>query len=1568
MAEEVTSLRLSIDSTSAVKAEKDLNNLGKSANKLEKDVKKSTDGMNDSFSWLKKTIAGVGFASLGLEAIKTADAMNLLDGRLKLATASLEEFTSQQNSLLGIAKSSYSELKGITDLYIKLDPALKRLGATTEGVNAVTSSFAKGLQVGGAGAQESASAILQFSQAMGSGVLRGQEFNAIAEASPKLMKYMADGMGVPITSMRQLAEDGKLTADVVSIALLKMTQEIEKDFKTLPITMGKAFTNVKTDLSKLAQEFDKTSGITKSVADGLLSFSDNIYDYSGVIFTSLNDVSYVVKSSLKDISLLADEVSKLMEVFNDASKEGTGLSLFKSSLLGLKVVIDTMYVGLNNSIVMLTELAKTGKNFFEDEKLSKDFLTRVNSQILTLDDLEKKYISSYNDIAKVQEGVKKPKQEESKLDLETEIKNIEAKGKVLKAQDEQKKQAKKDEEKAQKESIKLAEDWNKRKLELAYENEIAQSDEIAKPFIQLEKKYKEDLEHFKGNKEAQLKLTENYYIEAQRLQDDAVTKFNEAEAAKAKKDQEFVNNALGLHEDATTKIIQKYTEIFDKAELFTPTQIDKLIENMNEALEKAKPELKFNASIELDPSSLDGTAKAVANIGKSMDKLGVEQKQYQENLKKAKGDSQALAKVEEDHTKSQINGYANMAGAMSNMFEQGSKEAAAFQAVESGLAVVAAVRAIMTQGTGDPYTAIPRMVAMAAMVASTLQNVGIAFGANITKTSTTYGDSVSAMSANTGTGSVLGDSKAQSESIKKSMDILEDFAQPQYSVLTQMNKYLASIDEKIGGVSSLIYQNAGYALGKGYTNTSSEKQNITFKGVDPIPFMNNIIAKIPIVNIVADLFGGVVNSILGGLFGKKSISQSITDSGLYFADTFLKSAVEGIYGQAYQTISTTVTKKSWFSKSSSTTVNTYFQELDAETNRQFSLVLDNLYQTTLLSGKALDTSSADVANSLSNFIVSIGKISLLGKTGDQIKEELEAVFGRVGDSIAQTAFPMLTQFQAVGEGLFETMTRVATGMEEAGYYINRLGKDFTDVKYTDIINKQGNVGFEALLQSIIATDEAVYGLSNSVVEMLDNLDGTAEELYTAYKAFGTLRLQLSATGKDITYLTSAMIAGAGGMSELNSGLSDYIENFMTSSEQLAYNTSVMRAEFDAAGVVMPTTKEAFRSLVESIDITSESGQDLYGRIIALSGGFADLMDNGVNKWLSAMESINEAMNNLNPTFKTFTELANSTIGLDNYSTLLSDLERTRQNEISKLNEASNLRITQLNKEKSYFQAILDYVEELTKKMTLQTDTLSTFFYNELQTAKDNFAQNKEVDISGLSSSASTYLDSVKENSATQRDYFFEVAKVRNELSEFGESLAEGGSLESIEAAIAKEESTLATKLDAINQTALSILNGYKTTATNNITSDQTTQTYKDVLGIYTSLGLNQYQTDTSGYQYWANQVNSGNIAPSQLKNAIKTSAEQILGKTIGFSSGGYTGNVPVNNIAGVVHGQEYVINAPTTRDLGLNGSGGVFREMNNELRSLREENSTMKNLMVKLVATNTNQLSTQRAILGERVL
>jgi hypothetical protein len=139
------------------------------------------------------------------------------------------------------------------------------------------------------------------------------------------------------------------------------------------------------------------------------------------------------------------------------------------------------------------------------------------------------------------------------------------------------------------------------------------------------------------------------------------------------------------------------------------------------------------------------------------------------------------------------------------------------------------------------------------------------------------------------------------------------------------------------------------------------------------------------------------------------------------------------------------------------------------------------------------------------------------------------------------------------------------------------------------------------------------------------------------------------------------------------------------------------------------------------------------------------------------------------------------------------------------------------------------------------------------------------------------------------------------------------------------------------------------------------------LAIGTAAISDLYQTllgrapDAAGLAYWTNELASGNLDPKLIDDAIRSGDEY---KALhGFASGGYTGDVPTSSVAGIVHGQEYVVNAKTTRDLGLNNSVGVFNDMLSELKELRRENSDMKLYLSKITSDTSRSLSTQRATL-----
>lgn len=271
---EVASLIVSAKFEGADKLKSDLNSIGNEAKKAEN----AAQGLANSFTELKAAVAAVAGSVMLREFIRVADDMSLVNSRLKMATSSAAEYAKQQKALHAIARDTHADIEETINLYAKLAPALKNIGKGTEDTNNMVSSFTKALQLGGASAEEAAAAIKQFGQAMGSGALRGDEFNSIAEASPTLLRYMAEGLGVNVGKLRELGSEGKLTAEALSNAFEKVKSRIDSDFAQMPVTVGKAFTDLKTEISLLVAEFNEAAGATGGMSQGLEKIADWIKD------------------------------------------------------------------------------------------------------------------------------------------------------------------------------------------------------------------------------------------------------------------------------------------------------------------------------------------------------------------------------------------------------------------------------------------------------------------------------------------------------------------------------------------------------------------------------------------------------------------------------------------------------------------------------------------------------------------------------------------------------------------------------------------------------------------------------------------------------------------------------------------------------------------------------------------------------------------------------------------------------------------------------------------------------------------------------------------------------------------------------------------------------------------------------------------------------------------------------------------------------------------------------------------------------------------------------------------
>lgn len=213
-------------------------------------------------------------AAMGLQSglsglVRINDAVNLTNARLRQATTSVQQFSQAQAQALRLSAETGAGYESIVALYSRLSLTAKDYGLTQERIAAVTEITARALKVSGAAASESASVITQLSQALGSGVLRGDEFNSIMENGGRLAKALADGLGLPIGQLRSLAEQGLLTTDIVVKALESQRAAIAAEAQAMPQTVGASLVAVRDAFGQTVARMDQASGASSLLGSAL---------------------------------------------------------------------------------------------------------------------------------------------------------------------------------------------------------------------------------------------------------------------------------------------------------------------------------------------------------------------------------------------------------------------------------------------------------------------------------------------------------------------------------------------------------------------------------------------------------------------------------------------------------------------------------------------------------------------------------------------------------------------------------------------------------------------------------------------------------------------------------------------------------------------------------------------------------------------------------------------------------------------------------------------------------------------------------------------------------------------------------------------------------------------------------------------------------------------------------------------------------------------------------------------------------------------------------------------------
>ncbi|WMA77674.1 tape measure protein [Enterobacter hormaechei] len=212
-----------------------------------------------------------------------ADAWTTLNNKLANALRPSEQLVDVTERVFNITQQTRSSLDATATLYARLERGTRQYNTSAEDLAKLTTIINQGFVVSGATAQEAENAIIQLSQGIASGVLRGEEFNSVSEQGSRLMVALADSMGVGIGELRQMAAAGKLTTDVVVNGLLSQGTAIGNEFANTTTTISQALQVAGNNITKFFGENSTVKTGTAIFNDAVIGVSENIGALSAIL-------------------------------------------------------------------------------------------------------------------------------------------------------------------------------------------------------------------------------------------------------------------------------------------------------------------------------------------------------------------------------------------------------------------------------------------------------------------------------------------------------------------------------------------------------------------------------------------------------------------------------------------------------------------------------------------------------------------------------------------------------------------------------------------------------------------------------------------------------------------------------------------------------------------------------------------------------------------------------------------------------------------------------------------------------------------------------------------------------------------------------------------------------------------------------------------------------------------------------------------------------------------------------------------------------------------------------------
>ncbi len=368
----------------------------RTADKAVKQVGFSMQGLQPIVSMVQGAFMGVGqrifdtVMRIKDAIVEASDRMQKLDGKLRNVTNGDAHRGRVKEQLYDVANNSRASIEDAGDLFYTISRAREQTGLNEQENFDLTETVGKALTVGGASTQEKSATILQLSQALGSGVLQGDELRSLNENASGLMTEIAKYFNTTVGGLRQMGKDGELTSEQVAKAILASKKAIDEQFANMPMKMGDAKTKIGNILKKMLLDFEGATGFFNGLARALVAPFEGFYGMiqrlaqrmggmnkvvrlAGVLFGSLAAAIAIVNFAKISTGIMT--VVKSIRAFMVANGAALGPVLLIAAAVALiALALEDLYTWITGGESVIGDFLGSFDEFKQKNQWVQDFI------------------------------------------------------------------------------------------------------------------------------------------------------------------------------------------------------------------------------------------------------------------------------------------------------------------------------------------------------------------------------------------------------------------------------------------------------------------------------------------------------------------------------------------------------------------------------------------------------------------------------------------------------------------------------------------------------------------------------------------------------------------------------------------------------------------------------------------------------------------------------------------------------------------------------------------------------------------------------------------------------------------------------------------------------------------------------------------------------------------------------------------------------------------------------------------------------------------------------------------